>query len=254
MGRLTFLGTGTSSGVPMLGCDCETCTSTNVHDHRLRTSALLETNDGVRVLFDCGPDFRQQMLQVGFKPFDAIVITHDHYDHIGGLDDLRPSRLFEACAIYAEPSCVESLRQRLPYCFAEKKYPGVPRLDLRTLEVHRPVEIGAVSIVPFRILHGNLPIVGFRYGDFAYITDMKTIPEEEMTYLKDVRTLVVNALRIEAHHSHLSLQEALGFAQKVGAEATYFTHIAHSLGPHDAVSKQLPANVFLAYDGLQIEI
>lgn len=253
MATLTFLGTGTSSGVPVLGCQCTVCTSSNSKDHRLRTSALLETTQGTTILFDCGPDFRQQMLN-NFVHLDAIFITHEHYDHIGGLDDLRPTSLFEHCAIYAEASAIQKLKQRLPYCFSERKYLGVPQLDFRVLEPNIPIQVKEIEITPFRIFHGQLPIVGFRAKSWAYITDMKTIAPEEEKMLRGIEHLVVNALRTTPHHSHLSLSEAISFVKKIEAKNTYLTHFSHQIGLHDLTSQELPPQCTMAYDGLQIAL
>ena len=213
--KLTFLGTGTSVGVPTIGCTCRVCSSTDPHDKRLRASVLVESGD-TRVLVDCGPDFRQQMLGREFKKIDAVLLTHEHYDHVGGIDDLRPFCTFGEVDVYADGNTVGDLRRRIPYCFGESKYPGVPKINLSVVEPHRPFSIGSIDVLPIQVMHGKLPILGYRFGDLVYITDMKTIRKEEMEYLKDVKILIVNALRFSPeHHSHMTVNEAMEFIRMV---------------------------------------
>ena len=199
--RLTFLGTGTSCGVPTIGCQCYTCSSTDPHDKRLRCSALIETAQ-TRLLIDCGPDFRQQIMPQPFRKIDGILITHAHYDHMGGMDDIRPYCQFGEINVYADPIAREGMLQMLPYCFAEHRYPGVPAIQLHEILPHLPFTLGDMEIVPFQVMHHDLPILGYRIGSLAYITDMKTIAEEEIPYILECDTLVVNALREKPHHSH----------------------------------------------------
>ena len=252
--RMTFLGTGTSGGVPSVGCKCEVCTSSDPRDNRLRCSALLET-ETTRVLVDCGPDFRQQILPFDFKPIDGVLLTHIHYDHVAGIDDIRPFCVFGPVNIYAEADTVAALKKTMPYCFSEHLYPGVPLLSLHEARLHETIRIGDVDVTPFRVMHGKMPILGFRVGNLAYITDMKTMPDEEMTFLKGVDTLVVNALRItKEHHSHQLLDDAVAFSKKVGARRTFLTHFTHQIGLHAATSALLPDGVFLAYDRLVVDI
>lgn len=251
--KLTFLGTGTSVGVPTIGCTCRVCSSTDPHDKRLRASVLVESGD-TRVLVDCGPDFRQQMLGLEFKKIDAVLLTHEHYDHVGGIDDLRPFCTFGEVDVYADGNTVGDLRRRIPYCFGESKYPGVPKINLSVVEPHRPFSIGSIDVLPIQVMHGKLPILGYRFGDLVYITDMKTIRKEEMEYLKDVKILIVNALRFSPeHHSHMTVNEAMEFIRMVSPEKTYFTHMGHDIGLHEEVNRQLPDDMDLAYDGQMIE-
>ena len=253
MMKLTFLGTGTSCGVPTIGCQCRTCTSTDPHDKRLRCSVLLETEQ-TRLLIDCGPDFRQQIMPHPFRRIDGILITHAHYDHMGGMDDIRPYCQFGEINVYADPIAREGMLQMLPYCFAEHRYPGVPAIQLHEILPHLPFTLGDMEIVPFQVMHHDLPILGYRIGSLAYITDMKTIAEEEIPYILGCDTLVVNALREKPHHSHQTLSEAVQFAQRIGARQTWLIHSSHDIGRHAEVNASLPVNIQLAYDGQVVEI
>ena len=251
--RLTFLGTGTSCGVPTIGCQCYTCTSKDPHDKRLRCSALVET-EMTRILIDCGPDFRQQIMPQPFRRIDGILITHAHYDHMGGMDDIRPYCQFGEINVYADPIAKAGLLQMLPYCFAEHRYPGVPAIQLHEIHKHEPLRIGDLEVMPIEVMHHDLPILGYRIGKLAYITDMKTIDEGELDYLQDVETLVVNALRQKPHHSHQTLDEAVTFAKRVGARQTWLIHSSHDIGRHKEVNASLPSDIQMAYDGQVIEI
>lgn len=251
--RLTFLGTGTSSGVPVIGCTCEVCRSSDPRDKRFRTSALLETAS-TRILIDCGPDFRQQILQQPYKKIDGVLLTHIHYDHVGGIDDLRPFCKFGDVDIYANKGTVEGLHRSMPYCFAEHLYPGVPKLKLHTIEKHVGFKIGDVDVMPVEVMHDKLPILGYKFGNLAYITDMKTISEEEYPYLQGIDTLVVNALRwTRVHHSHQLVDDAIKFSRKLGAKHTYFIHMTHDIGLYDEAESRLPDGFHFAYDGLTID-
>lgn len=251
--RLTFLGTGTSCGVPTIGCRCYTCTSKDPHDKRLRCSALVET-EMTRVLIDCGPDFRQQIMEQPFRKIDGILITHAHYDHMGGMDDIRPYCQFGEINVYADPVARKGLLQMLPYCFEEHRYPGVPAIQLHEIHKHIPFQIGDLEILPIEVMHHDLPILGYRIGKLAYITDMKTIDEGELDYLQDIDTLIVNALREKPHHSHQTLAEAVDFAKRIGARQTWLIHSSHDIGRHEEVNASLPSDIQMAYDGQVIEI
>lgn len=259
--RITLLGTGTSTGVPQIGCRCQVCTSDDPRDRRLRCSALVEVEDdsaadGVRrILFDCGPDFRQQMLNIDFKPLDAIFITHEHYDHVGGLDDLRPFSIFGNVVVYAESFCANHLRERIPYCFTpkERRYPGVPSIDLEDIEPHTPVQVGKVEVLPLRVMHGKLPILAFRIGRFAYVTDMKSISPDDALLLKDLDVLVLNGLRHEVHPSHQTIEEAVDFSRSIGTPETWLIHMSHHIRRHAIEDAVLPPHFHLAYDGLVID-
>lgn len=251
--RLTFLGTGTSCGVPTIGCQCYTCTSKDPHDKRLRCSALVET-ETTRVLIDCGPDFRQQIMEQPFRKIDGILITHAHYDHMGGMDDIRPYCQFGEINVYADPVARKGLLQMLPYCFEEHRYPGVPAIQLHEIHKHIPFQIGDLEILPIEVMHHDLPILGYRIGKLAYITDMKTIDEGELDYLQDIDTLIVNALREKPHHSHQTLAEAVDFAKRIGARQTWLIHSSHDIGRHEEVNASLPSDIQMAYDGQVLEI
>ncbi len=252
--KVTFLGTGTSQGIPVIGSDHPVCLSENPKDKRLRVSALIEV-DGLNILIDCGPDFRQQMLANGVQRVDAILYTHEHNDHTIGLDDIRPYFFRQGdIPLYAHPRVLESLQKRFGYIFAsENKYPGAPSVQEHPIE-NKTFTVKGINVLPVNVMHNRVQVYGFRIRDFAYITDAKTIEEEEAEKLKGVDVLVINALRKEQHHSHLSLDEAIKFIQKIGPDRAYITHISHHLGFHDEVQAELPENIFLAYDNLQIEI
>lgn len=252
--KLTFLGTGTSTGVPEIGCTCTVCSSNDPRDKRLRVSALLEFDDDTRILIDCGPDFRTQMLTLPFKQLDAVLLTHEHYDHTGGIDDLRPFCSFGDIDIFADEVNCKHLSERLPYLFKEVLYPGVPRLNFHTVTPLIPFKIKNVEVLPLQVLHGNLPILGFRIGRFAYITDMLTAPQDTYDALQGIEVLVVNGLRNKPHGSHQTIDMAIEFAHQVGARNTYLIHLSHHAGLHQDLITKLPSNIEVAFDGLQIEI
>ena len=258
MMKLTFLGTGTSCGVPTIGCQCYTCTSTDEHDKRLRCSALLET-DTTRLLIDCGPDFRQQIMPQPFRRIDGILITHAHYDHMGGMDDIRPYCQFGEINVYADPIARQGMLQMLPYCFAEHRYPGVPAIQLHEIHKHEPFTIGDIHIMPIEVMHHDLPILGYCFThhpspSLVYITDMKTISDEELPFIDGCDTLIVNALREKPHHSHQTVSEAVQFVRRVGARRSWLIHSSHDIGRHAEVNAQLPADIQLAYDGQVLEL
>lgn len=251
--KLTFLGTGTSTGVPQLRCHCPTCTSTDPRDKRLRCSALVRTDAGRSLLIDCGPDFREQMLRLDSPDIDAVLLTHIHYDHVGGIDDLRPwCRHGRDLDIHCTADVERDLRARLPYCFAEHPYPGVPSFRMRRIEPDVPFEAAGTLIEPLPVMHYKLPITGFRIGPLAYITDAKTVPDATVERMRGVDTLVVNALRPEEHMSHMNLEQAVALARRVGARRTFFTHMSHDMPPHALV--ELPEGMALAFDGLKLDI
>ncbi len=249
--QITFLGTGTSTGIPQIGCTCPVCTSTDPKDNRLRTSAMISVN-GKNILIDCGPDFRQQMLRSHLRRVDAVLITHIHYDHTGGIDDLRPFGENRMLPIYMESSVAEGIRNRLPYCFADHRYPGVPNITLQEIGTE-PFTIEGITVTPIRVMHYKLPILGYRIGGLAYITDALTIPETEYEKLKDVDVLVINALRKQPHLSHQTLNEALQVIGRVNPREAYLVHMSHHMGLTAEVEKELPPHVHFAYDGLTIE-
>ena len=255
---LTFLGTGTSCGVPTIGCQCHTCTSPDPRDKRLRCSALVET-DTTRLLIDCGPDFREQIMPQPFRKIDGILITHAHYDHMGGMDDVRPYCQFGEINVYADPIARKGLLEMLPYCFAEHRYPGVPAIQLHEIQPPEPFTIGDLRIIPFQVMHHDLPILGYRIEQLStlhpspstlvYITDMKTIKPEEIAFAEHCDVLVVNALRPLPHHSHQTLDEAVSFAQRIAAPHTWLIHSSHDMARHADVNALLPPNIQMAFDG-----
>ncbi|WP_316807272.1 MBL fold metallo-hydrolase [Pedobacter agri] len=252
---VTFLGTGTSQGVPVIACKCEVCQSNDKKNNRLRTSILIETNDKT-IVVDSGPDFRYQLLREKVENLDAVLFTHEHKDHIAGLDDIRPFNylLGKVIDVYATERVQTALKREFYYIFAETKYHGLPQIKLHTVNNGENFKIGETEIIPLEVMHHLLPITGYRVGDFTYITDAKTISETSFAKIKGTKILVINALQKEPHISHFTLDEAIVFAEKVGAETTYLTHISHNLGLHDVVEKDLPSNIHLAYDGLKIEL
>jgi phosphoribosyl 1,2-cyclic phosphate phosphodiesterase len=250
--KITFLGTGTSQGVPVIACECATCLSDDCHDKRLRASLLVETASNT-IVIDAGPDFRQQMLSAGVKKLDAILLTHEHKDHIAGMDDLRAFNYKSQSAIdiYAEERVQNAVRKEYEYVFAENRYPGVPKMELHTIAGYN-IDLNGDEIIPLRIFHYRLPILGFRIGEMAYITDANYIPEETREKIIGVKYLVVNALRKEKHISHFSLGEALALIEQVSPRKAYITHIGHQMGRHADVNRDLPVNVTLAWDGLEV--
>lgn len=252
--RLTFLGTGTSQGVPMIGCDCEVCSSADPRDHRLRSSVMIEAEE-TRVVIDAGPDFRYQMLREGVKDIDAILLTHEHTDHIMGLDDVRAFNYFcsKSIEVWATERVQRVVRKNFDYAFAEKPYPGAPRITLRTIG-NESFKVGNTEIIPIFGRHFTLPITGFRIGPVAYLTDFNRIEEGELEKLRGVEVLVINALRHTRHISHFTLSEATEIARRVEAPKTFFTHISHQLGLHAKEEPLLPEGMHLAYDRLTVEI
>jgi len=258
--KLTFLGTGTSQGVPVIGCRCRVCTSSDSRDRRLRTAAMIETQEQ-RFVIDAGPDFRYQMLRAGVRHLDAILLTHEHKDHIGGLDDVRAFNFVDypptvhTVDIYAAPRAAACVRKDFDYAFVQNKYRGVPEIALHEFDPARPFRIGATEIMPIRGGHSaRFTVTGFRIGPLAYLTDFKTIAAEEVDKLRGVEVLAVNALRFEEHYSHFNVAEALDLIERVKPRAAYLTHMSHDIGLHAETEPTLPEGVQMAYDTLQIEI
>ena len=254
MNKVTFLGTGTSQGIPFIGCPCPVCTSTNGKDNRLRSAIWMQTPDA-SIVIDSGPDFRYQMLRAKVHKLDAIIFTHGHKDHIAGLDDVRAYNFFEQKPIdvYATEETQQALRREYAYIFTHPTYPGIPQIDIHTINANDPFTMKGITITPIRVLHYKMEVLGFRIGDFTYITDANYIAPEEMKKIAGSKVLVLNALRHEKHISHYTLAEAVEVAKAAKADDTYFTHISHQLGLHDAVDSELPEGMHLAYDGLELD-
>jgi phosphoribosyl 1,2-cyclic phosphate phosphodiesterase len=248
--KVTFLGTGTSQGVPVIACDCQTCASEDSRDKRLRTSLLIEGN-GTTIVIDAGPDFRQQMLRENIRRLDAILLTHEHKDHIAGMDDVRAFnyRSRDAIDIYAEERVQRAIRKEYSYVFAEYQYPGIPKMRLNTINDDE-FNIGNLSIVPFRVFHYRLPVYGFRIRDMAYITDANYIPEISVGKIIGVEYLIINALRKEKHISHFNLKEALDFIAKISPRKAFITHVSHQMGLYKNLAEEMPPGIIVAYDGL----
>lgn len=253
--KITFLGTGTSQGVPVILCGCKVCTSSDPRDQRLRTSVMIESNDGRITVIDTGPDFRQQMLREKPARVDAVVFTHAHKDHIAGLDDVRPFNFAtkQDMPVYGSEEVMKALEREYYYVFEAVKYPGVPQITVHTIDT-TPFELNGCKFEPIQLWHHRMPVFGFRIGNFAYITDANLIPEEEMLKLKGLKVLVINALRKETHISHFNLEQALEIIGRLQPEQAYLTHISHQLGLHAEEEVLLPQSVRLAYDGLKIEV
>lgn len=253
--KVTFLGTGTSQGIPVIGSSHPVCLSKDSRDKRLRVSVMVEWENH-RYIIDCGPDFRQQMLRENCQHIDGILFTHEHSDHVLGLDDIRPFFFRQGdIPIYGHKRVLNELEKRFDYIFkSENKYPGAPSVKVHFVEKDKSFMIGETEVIPIEVDHNNWQVFGYRLDDFVYLTDVKTISEPELEKAKNAKVLVVNALRTAPHHSHFNLEEALAFIRKVAPKRAYLTHISHLLGFHAEVEKTLPENVFLAYDGLKIEV
>lgn len=252
--KITFLGTGTSQGIPMIASNAPVCLSNNSKDKRLRSSIMISWDD-IRYIIDCGPDFRQQMLRENIQAINGVLFTHEHSDHTAGIDDLRPyTYKMGEVPIYAQERVIESLKIRFSYIFeTENRYAGAPKLTENIIDSNSFM-LNGVCVIPITVMHGKLPITGYRFGNVAYITDLKTMSDQEKKKLEGLDILIVNALRITTHPTHLNLEEAIGFVNEIKPKRAYFTHISHKLGFHDEVEKILPENIFLSYDGLEIKL
>ncbi len=252
--QITFLGTGTSSGVPMIACDCDVCVSPDPNDNRLRSSILVES-ETTSFVIDTTPDFRYQMLRINNKKLDAVLFTHPHKDHIAGLDDIRAYNYIQKkpMEVFANALTIEALKREYYYVFAEKSYPGIPQININTID-ETPFKIGDISVIPILVWHLNMPVFGFRINDFTYITDANRIDESEKEKIIGSKVLVLNALRKENHISHFNLAQAVALANELRVPEVYFTHISHQLGKHEEVNKTLPSHIRLAHDGLTVKL
>jgi len=252
--KVTFLGTGTSQGIPVIACTCEVCSSVDARDNRLRCSVLLEY-EGHSVVIDTGPDFRQQMLREKVTKLDAVVYTHEHKDHVAGLDDIRAFNFFQSRSmdLYLSKYVEYALKREFAYIFEDEKYPGIPRIDLHIIS-NSPFNILGKEFIPIEVLHFKLPVFGYRIGDFCYVTDAKSIEKNELDKMRGARVIVLNALRRESHISHFTLAEAVEVLTELNPERAYITHLSHQMGLHDDVEKTLPDFIRIAYDGLTLEI
>jgi phosphoribosyl 1,2-cyclic phosphate phosphodiesterase len=253
--KITFLGTGTSQGVPIIGCQCLVCVSNDIKDNRLRSSILIET-ESTTVVIDSGPDFRQQLLRAKVKKLDGLVFTHSHKDHVAGMDDVRAFNFLQGkpVDIFASTETQEVIRNEFPYIFSNLDYPGIPKINLFTIDKDTPFTIGDIHLQPIEVLHYKMPVLGFRTNDFTYITDANYISNDELTKVMGTKYLVLNALRREPHISHFTLEEAIDLSKKINAQSTFFTHISHQLGLHKDVEKELPNGINLAYDTFSIVV
>ncbi len=251
--KFTFLGTGTSQGIPVIGCTCKVCTSDDSKDNRLRSSLLIESGK-TTINIDIGPDFRQQMLRAGVRDMDAILFTHEHQDHTAGLDEVRAFNFInqKPVKLFATERVQKRLREQYSYIFNNADYPGIPQISMHNLEAGKPITVGDIKFLPIKVMHGQMPVLGFRIGDFTYITDANYIGETEKNLIRGSKHLVLNALRQKSHHSHFTLDEAIELSQELEVPNTYLTHISHQLGLHAEVSKDLPKGVELAWDGLVV--
>ncbi len=252
--KVIFLGTGTSQGVPIIGCSCEVCTSIDFRDKRLRTSVYIET-EKAKFVVDTGPDFRLQMLQNRLSDVDAVLYTHEHKDHVAGLDDIRPINYLKnkELPVYGTSKVIEHLKMEFPYIFAEKKYPGIPKISVNEIDL-KPFEVQGESVIPIQVMHHKMPVFGFRIRNFTYITDANYIAPEELEKVKGSDVVVLNGLQIQPHISHYTLDEAVQVLQDIDAPRNYLTHISHHLGRHAKVEKDLPNQIRLAFDGLALEL
>jgi phosphoribosyl 1,2-cyclic phosphate phosphodiesterase len=252
--KITVLGSGTSQGVPVIGCPCEVCASSDLRDKRLRSSILVEKGN-TTIVVDTGPDFRQQMLQYNVKKLDAVLITHCHKDHIAGMDDIRSYNYLQqkAMDVYARPEDQEAIKHEFYYAFGENPYPGVPRFNLLDLGT-KPLQVGDLHIIPFEVMHMHLTVLGFRFGDFSYITDANYISPHSLEIIRGSKVIILDALRRKKHVSHFNLDEAIDVVRQLKPEKAYFTHVSHLMGKYADVQSELPENMFLAYDGLQLTL
>ncbi len=252
--KITFLGTGTSQGVPVIGCQCEVCTSGDPKDNRLRSSVHIES-DSTSVVIDSGPDFRQQMLRSRIFELDGLVFTHEHKDHIAGMDDIRAYNytLKRKVDVYATTRVQKALHREFPYVFEDLRYPGVPEINMHTIS-NEPFVIGDITMIPVKVMHYKLPVFGYRVGDFTYITDANYISESEKKKIRGSKVLVINALRKEPHVSHYTLDQAVSLIDELDVERGYLTHISHQLGLHEKINSELPGHISCAYDGLELEL
>jgi phosphoribosyl 1,2-cyclic phosphate phosphodiesterase len=252
--KVTFLGTGTSQGIPVIACECKVCKSFDYRDKRLRTSVFIET-DNVKLVIDTGPDFRQQILRERIKTLDAILFTHEHKDHIAGLDDVRGFNYAQKkdMPVYARKNVIEALKREFAYIFAEYQYPGIPRIDIQEIN-GTPFFIQGEKIIPIDVMHYKLPVFGFRIQDFTYITDANFISDTEIEKIKGSKIVVLNALQKDPHVSHFTLEQAIEVINKIQPEQAYFVHMGHRMGTHSDVEKELPENIHFAYDGLTLTV